>query len=335
MELIELLAKPACPRTDWGKELSLLFFTKVSKLRIIMSNGLDNMGSKRLTALSSNITPSCLLGMVLQVVLLILPYQSALAQVESKEYGATRVDFAVPGGSGFVIKPNHPKPGGSKPWVWYAPTFVKATPQTGGYPNESLTWLFTRLLDKGIWIAGVDVGESYGNPQGRRAYTKLYKYVRKEFALSPRPCLLAQSRGGLMLYNWAVEHPHDVGCIAGIYPVTNLESWPTLGAETIQQAYGINEAELRKHLGRNNPIDRLAPLAQANVPIFHIHGDADKVVSLEQNTLEFARRYNALGGKADVEVIHGKGHEEVPDFFESERLLDFLLRFLSPGASCN
>jgi hypothetical protein len=37
-----------------------------------------------------------------------------------------------------------------------------------------------------------------------------------------------------------------------------------------------------------------------------------------------------LGGKADVEVIHGKGHEEVPEFFESERLLDYLLRFLSP-----
>jgi dipeptidyl aminopeptidase/acylaminoacyl peptidase len=273
--------------------------------------------------------------MVLQVILLILPHQSALAQVESKGYGATRVDFAVSGGSGFVIKPNHPKPGDFKPWVWYAPTFVKPTPQTGRYPNESLTWLFARLLDNGIWIAGVDVGESYGNPQGRRAYTKFYKYVRKEFALSPRPCLLAQSRGGLMLYNWAVEHPHDVGCIAGIYPVTNLESWPTLRAEEIQQAYGKNEAELRKHLVRNNPIDRLAPLAQANVPIFHIHGDADKVVSLQQNTLEFARRYNALGGKADVEVIHDKGHEEVPEFFESARLLDFLLRSRSPGASYN
>jgi pimeloyl-ACP methyl ester carboxylesterase len=133
-----------------------------------------------------------------------------------------------------------------------------------------------------------------------------------------------------MLYNWAVEHAHDVGCIAGIYPVTNLEGWPNLGVERIGQAYGMNEAELRKHLRKNNPIDRLAPLAQANVPIFHTHGDADKVVPLQENTLEFARRYDALGGKADVEVIHGKGHEEVPEFFESQRLLDFLLRFLRP-----
>ena len=287
------------------------------------------MDSKRLTVLSENVTLLLLFGVVLQVILLILAERPGLAQVESKEYGATRVDFAVPGGSGFVIKPNHSEAAGLKPWVWYAPTFVKATPRMGRYPNHSLTWFFTRLLDKGVWIAGVDVGESYGNSRGRKAYTQFYKYARKEFALSPRPCLLAQSRGGLMLYNWAVEHAHDVGCIAGIYPVTNIESWPNLGGERIQQAYGMSEAELRKHLRKNNPIDRLAPLAQANVSIFHIHGDADKVVSLQQNTLEFARRYNALGGKVDVEVVPGKGHEEVSEFFESERLLDFLLRFLS------
>jgi pimeloyl-ACP methyl ester carboxylesterase len=135
----------------------------------------------------------------------------------------------------------------------------------------------------------------------------------------------------MMLYNWAVEHAHNLGCIAGIYPVTNLEGWSNFGGERILQAYGMSEAELRERLGKNNPIDRLAPLARAKVPIFHIHGDADKVVPLEQNTLELARRYKALAGKAEVEVIHGKGHEEFPEFFQSERLLDFLLRFLTPS----
>ena len=288
------------------------------------------MDSKRLMILSGKVALRGLLGVVLPVILLILFERPALAQIESKEYGATRVDFVVSGGSGFVIKPDRSEAAGLKPWLWYAPTFVKATPRMGRYPNQSLTWLFTRLLDKGVWIAGVDVGESYGNPRGRKAYTQFYKYVRKQFALAPRPCLLAQSRGGLMLYNWAVEHAHDVRCIAGIYPVTNLESWPNLGGERIQQAYGMSEADLRKHLPENNPIDRLGPLARADVPIFHIHGDADKVVSLQQNTLEFACRYRAMGGKVDVEVIHGKGHEEVPEYFQSERLLNFLLRFLSP-----
>lgn len=255
----------------------------------------------------------------------------ALAQVTSQEYGATRLEFSVRGGSGFVIKPNHSETANSRPWLWYAPTFVRATPQTGKYPNQSLTWLFTRLLEHGVWIAGVDVGESWGNSQGRRAYTNFYKYVRKQFALSARPCLLGQSRGGMMLFNWAPEHPKDVGCMAGIYPVTNLAGWPDLGGEKIQQAYGMSETELRKHLAKINPIDRLAPLARAHVPVFLIHGDADTVVPLTQNTLEFSRRYNALGGKVDVEVVHGKGHEEVPEFFHSQPLLEFLLQFLDNG----
>lgn len=249
-------------------------------------------------------------------------------QIESKDYGATRVDFPVPGASGFVIKPSHFETTGQSPWLWYAPTFVKATPQMGRYPNQSLAWLFTRLLDKGVWIAGMDVGESWGNSQGRVAYTRFYKYVRKKFALSPKPCLLGQSRGGLMLFNWAPEHPHEVACMAGIYPLTNLASWPDLGGEKIERAYGMTETELRRQLKGNNPIDRLRPLARASIPIFLIHGDADRVVPLDQNTLEFARRYQAMGGNVEVEVVHGKGHEEVPEYFESERLLDFLLRYL-------
>ena len=291
----------------------------------------DDMGSRKLTVLSANFKTACLFVAVLQVALWVLLPHAALAQVESKEYGATRFDFAVSGGSGFVIKPNGSEPAGPKPWVWYAPTFVKARPEMGRYPNKSLDWLFTRLLAKGVWIAGVDVGESWGNSRGRKAYTHFYKYVRKSYRLSPHPCLLAQSRGGMMLYNWAVEHAHNIGCIAGIYPVTNLEGWADLGGERIEQAYGMSEAELRMHLRKNSPIDRLAPLARAKVSIFHIHGDADKVVPLEQNTLEFVRRYKTLGGEAEVEVIHGKGHEEVPEFFQSGRLLDFLLRFLTPS----
>jgi dipeptidyl aminopeptidase/acylaminoacyl peptidase len=273
---------------------------------------------------------SFLLGVILQVAFLILPQRQLLAQVESKDYGATRFDFAVSGGTGFVIKPSHSESAGSRPWVWYAPTFVKPTPLIGRYPNKSLAWFFASLLDKGIWIGGVDVGESWGNARGRQAYTNFYNYVRKKYALSPRPCMIGQSRGGAMVYNWAVEHPHDVRCIVGIYPVTDIESLDNLEEGRIHKAYGMTMTELRKHLRKNDPIDRLAPLARAKVPIFQIHGDADKVVPLQQNTLEFARRYKALGGRIDVDVVHGKGHEEVPEFFKSQRVLDFLLQCLSP-----
>ena len=40
--------------------------------------------------------------------------------------------------------------------------------------------------------------------------------------------------------------------------------------------------ELQAHLVEHNPIDRLAGLAKAGVPLFAIHGDSDQVVPLMQ-----------------------------------------------------
>src|SRR5271157_2960136 len=95
----------------------------------------------------------------------------------------------------------------------------------------------------------------------------------------------------------------------------------------------MSEAELKAHLAEQNPIDRLAPLIQARIPIFNIHGDRDKSVSLLQNTFELTRRYNIQGGTADFEIIRGKGHDEDPEYFQSKRLLGFFLGFLESGST--
>ena len=142
--------------------------------------------------------------------------------------------------------------------------------------------MFEKFLNQGIAIAGVDVGESYGSPEGRATYSALYKELAEKRRLAKKACLLARSRGGLMLYNWAVEHPDSVACIAGIYPVCDLRSYP--GLKRACGAYGMTEEQLMDKLTEHNPIDRLAPLAKAKVPIFHIHGDNDEVVPLEKNS---------------------------------------------------
>jgi pimeloyl-ACP methyl ester carboxylesterase len=248
----------------------------------------------------------------------------------SEQYGATRLDFPVPGGRGFVLLPTSRAPDGPRPWLWYAPTI-------GGYPNASNAWLLTRLLDKGFAVAGVDVGESFGSPRGTQAFDAFYRHVVKEYGLSPRACLLPQSRGGLMLYNWAAtgDNAARVQCIGGIYPVCDLRSYP--GLARASPAYGMTEQELRQRLAEHNPLDRLAPLATAGVPILHLHGDADKVVPLEANSAELARRYQALGGKMELLVVPGQGHAEIPAYFQSQPLLDFFLshglRSGKPGGS--
>jgi hypothetical protein len=120
--------------------------------------------------------------------------------------------FQLDGHDAFVILPVDAKT--DIPWIWYAPTLR-------GLPATSEVWMFERFLAKGVAIAGIDVGESYGSPKGTDLYSAFYDHLVKKRQFREKPCLLARSRGGLMLYSWAVEHPQSVGGVAGIYPVSH------------------------------------------------------------------------------------------------------------------
>ena len=87
-------------------------------------------------------------------------------------------------------------------------------------------------------------------------------------------------------------------------------------------------AELRDHLPEHNPIDRLAPLAVANVPILHVHGYTDRVVPFEANSAELARRYRAKGGEVRLIVVPHRGHQETDEFFHCQELVDFIIASL-------
>ncbi|MEK7396160.1 MAG: prolyl oligopeptidase family serine peptidase [Candidatus Poribacteria bacterium] len=224
--------------------------------------------------------------------------------------------FAVKGHVAFLIMPAKQESKAKTPWVWYAPTLP-------GLPGVEEKWMFEKFLNAGIAIAGIDVGESFGNPQGRELFTALYDELVKKHGLSKKVCLLARSRGGLMLYNWAVEHPKSIACITGIYPVCNLSSYP--GLKNAAPAYGMTEEELKEKLAEHNPIDRLQSLAKEHVPVFFIHGDIDTAVPLELNSGEFAKRYRQFGGDAEVLVPKGQGHNMWTGFFQCQELVDFVI----------
>jgi predicted GH43/DUF377 family glycosyl hydrolase len=235
-------------------------------------------------------------------------------QVLADQLPCTVEYFDVAGHVAFLIRPKGDTGVAPRPWVWYAPVI--------GHPNSSHAWMLRQWLDKGIAMAGVDVGESHGSPAGRKVFTALWETLTSRYGMSGRPCLLPQSRGGLMLYNWAAANPTRVACIAGIYTVCDLRSYP--GLDKACAAYGLSAAELNAHLAEHNPIGRLTSLARAGVPILHVHGDADTVVPLEKNAGELVRRYRALGGQARLVVIPGKGHQVCPEFFQCQELVDFV-----------
>jgi len=260
----------------------------------------------------------CPRRLALKCTLLLLLTLNAQA-VEKLPLPAER--FEVNGKTAFLMAA--PSPADGKPWVWYAPTL-------GGLPNNQHAWYFQRLLEKGISLAGINLGEVRGSPASAEKFTAFYdEMVRRGF--SPKPVLLGQSRGGLMMLTWAMRHPDKLTAFAGIYPVCNLASWPMKKSkDLVLKDYGLSEADLTGNLARYNPIDNLQGLLTNKIPIFIVHGNADTLVPYEENGALLKQRYEAGGGTASVKIIDGEGHKVSPSFFECQELLDFIVKQAAP-----
>ena len=74
-----------------------------------------------------------------------------------------------------------------------------------------------------------------------------------------------------------------------------------------------------------NPVDNLAPLAAAKVPLLHVYGDADDVVPPDENTLLLAERYRKLGGSIELIAKPGIGHHP-HGLADSAPIVEFILK---------
>lgn len=239
-----------------------------------------------------------------------------ISYAQQKELPLPGEVFMVSGATAFLMLPENIPANGKLPWVWYAPTLK-------GLPGPEEIWMFKQFLAAGIAIAGIDVGESMGNAKGRQLFTALYDELVHKRQFKALPVLLARSRGGLMLYNWAVEHPQQVGAIAAIYPVTDLRSYP--GLEKAAMAYGWSVKKMTRKLAVNNPVSRVKPLAEARVPVLHLHGDVDELVPLAENSNAIATVYKNYGAEMTLLIQHGQGHNMWEGFFQSQALVDFVI----------
>jgi dipeptidyl aminopeptidase/acylaminoacyl peptidase len=250
---------------------------------------------------------------------------AADAQGPLKNLGLPGDSFEVAGHPAFVLLPEPGSRRTPQPWIMYSPTLP-------AYPDKNEKWMHEQFLAAGVAVAGVDVGEAYGSPKGREAFTALYRELTAKRNFATRPCLLGRSRGGLWAASWAADHPEWVAGLAGIYPVFDLRTYP--GLAKAAPAYGLTPEALEGRLAELNPIDRVGTLAGQLVPAYLIHGDEDKVVPLAENSAEFVKRYRALG-RADLvtlNVAHGQGHNYWEGFFRCRELVDFAIARAWAGA---
>jgi pimeloyl-ACP methyl ester carboxylesterase len=235
-------------------------------------------------------------------------WAAGLPGARSSWRGFDRFDFTCDGRPAIVVAPRQPAPG--RPWLWRAEFF-------GAFPTVD-----EALLGRGWHVAYLDCRDTFGSPATMRHWAVFYDLLTGQQGLARRPVLLGMSRGGLYVYAWAAAHPDRVGLIYGDAPVCDVKSWPGGKGKgrgspkdwaLFRQVYGLDEAGA---LGwKGNPIDNLAPIARAGIPILHLVGDADDVVPVDENTAVLVARYRKLGGSIEVMVKKGVGHHphSLPD----------------------
>jgi pimeloyl-ACP methyl ester carboxylesterase len=225
-----------------------------------------------------------------------------IAGKRSRWFGFERFDFQVAGKDVLVVAPKNAAPG--RPWVWQGEFF-------GHKPNPDIA-----LLGRGFHLVYMTDPDMLGCPDAVAHWNALYKELVTEYHFSRKPALEGLSRGGLYVYNWAAANPDKVSCIYGDAPVCDFKSWPggkgkgpgsPQDWQKVLQRYHFNNAsEALAYPG--NPVDNLAPLAAAKVPLLHVYGDADEVVPWDENTGIVAERYRKLGGEITLIAKPGGKH---------------------------
>lgn len=216
-------------------------------------------------------------------------------------HGFDRYDFDVDSRKCIVVTPK--KAADGKPWIWRARFF-------GHEPQADIA-----LLNHGFHVVYCDVSNLFGSSQAVEHWNAFYAYLTEKHGFAEKCALEGMSRGGLIIYNWAAANPDKVTCIYGDAPVCDIKSWPGgkgkgKGSQAAWQAclkaYQMTEEQAVNFKG--NPIDNLAPIANAGIPLLHIVGDADDVVPVAENTDILATRYRDLGGSIKVINKPGVGH---------------------------
>ena len=235
--------------------------------------------------------------------------------------GFERRDFVVEGRACLLVLPREAAPG--KPWIWRTEFF-------GHEPQGDLA-----LLAKGFHVAYMDVQNLYGAPAALDLIDKFHAHLSGERGLSKKPVLEGFSRGGLYSLNWAARNPDRVACIYNDAPVCDFKSWPGGKGKgkgsngdwaNVLKVYGLTEEQALSY--KLNPVDNLAPLAKAKIPLLHVCGEADDVVPMDENTRLVEARYKALGGEITVIAKPGVGHHP-HSLKDPAPIVDFVLKHVA------
>lgn len=177
------------------------------------------------------------------------------------------------------------KPAAGNPWVIRADRVLERTAR-----------IEQSLLEKGYYIVIPPITAQSG--EVAKEWDDFYHLVIQK-GFSRKPVLIGTGAYGGEVYAWAINNPDNVSAIY------------------------VDNVLMQTLMEKTQPLDHLAPLAKASVPVLHVSGAEDPW--LATNTRVAEKKYKALGGKITVIVIPGEGHfPRVPR--NPAPIIDFILK---------
>ena len=83
-------------------------------------------------------------------------------------------------------------------------------------------------------------------------------------------------------------------------------------------------------MSKTQPLDDLAPLAKASVPLFHVCGSLDPWLQSQTRVAE--RRYQELGGRITVMIKEGEDHYPLAPK-DQQPVVDFIIKSVAAASS--
>ncbi len=215
--------------------------------------------------------------------------------------GFAKHEFVAEGQHLLVVEPKQAAPG--RPWIWRCEFFDHE-------PQGDLA-----LLAQGWHVVhDADAAGHFGGPAGVAAWEVCYRVLTTTYGLSPKPLLEGFSRGGTLALTCAVAHPEHTGGLYLDAPLCDLRSIARKERTPDQKAqwnvilgnYGLTDETVLAY--DQGPLDHLAPLIAARIPILLICGDADTSVPYPANGGLLAERYTMLGGNLQLILKAGGDH---------------------------
>ncbi|MBQ8519787.1 MAG: hypothetical protein IJ456_00050 [Bacteroides sp.] len=200
---------------------------------------------------------------------------------KSEWKGYDRYDFIYWGKPVTVIAPSRLQEKDNT-WVWYSSSFDKEDP------------LKEKMLEKGCFLIGYDLSDSYGNAEGTQDFKKLLDMLRKVYGLGKKGTIAGRTFSALAVLNFASKHPDYVQSIYLDTPVCNLNSLtlPTDVKEAVKKAHALWEYPAKF---ANNPCGKFDYLIKYHIPITVCHDESISNIPYQEHFGKMEERLEAEG----------------------------------------